>query len=69
MRDYRTDTERIAHAVIDLCLYRFTAGKLYKFEFTELLGTLRNVKKLLDNKEHGCSTGRHSVSPRCNCEK
>lgn len=47
----------------------FLTTKPKVLEFMEMMGRIRDLRKKLLNKQHGCSTGKHSSSEYCKCER
>jgi hypothetical protein len=65
MIDKRTEVELKLHDVVRDILYGMEKGQLKANEFRDLVGRLRDIRVMLDNKQFGCMSGRHSAACKC----
>jgi hypothetical protein len=65
MSDLRTDLEKEIHETIQVVLDYFTQGKIWKLQFREIMGKLRDVNVHLENKRLGCISGKHLAQCLC----
>jgi len=66
MIDKRNEIEMLVHHAIH-DFFDTLGHKMGQSELTALLGRLRDVKVMLDNKQFGCWSGHHASA--CSCRE